>query len=176
MALDFQSKVSKDQKEILSSFADEEIAKKDRKKTRLAFMAGKLAAYRDALDDLQTEDLKYVSSTTVTSTRETPINYIPPVIQEKTLAGFNRQTEQVSGGVPRAAPKNASPFTRPLISASVDDVKTPLLEAIKGRLERLEYAIRRAADRTEVVELRSAKQDTLQSDVGAALKKIETTE
>ena len=178
MALDFQSRVTADQKGILSDFVEEEVPKAGRRKKRLDFLAGKVAKLRDSLDALQNEDLKFLSSTTKSAlgTDNKAVNYIPPEVQEKTLAGFKRQTSQVEGGVPRAPTTAAGHFTKPFTSVSVDDIKTPLLEVVKGRFERLEYAIRRTADRTEVLEFRAAKQVTLQTDLSVALKKIQVQE
>lgn len=175
MALDFQSRVTGDQKQVLSDFVSEEGSKASRKKRRLEFLAGKAAGLRDRLDDLQTEDLKYISSTTNTDASKQG-DLIPPPVQQKTLAAFDAQTQRVTNGVPRGALPGTRHFTLPSVSAAVDDVKTPLLEAVKGRFERLEYAIRRAADRTEVLELRTTKQDTLQSDLEKALSRIQVQE
>lgn len=170
MALDFQSRLTQDQKSILSDFAAEEVEKIETRKKRLEFLASKNAIYRDKLDALQTEDLKYISSVSEEAAASNE-----SLIQQKTLAAFNAQTSEVLGGDTLKAPPEVAHFTSPSVSANVDDVKNPLLEAVKGRFERLEYQIRRAADRTEVMELRTAKQDTLLEDVERALSKIEAS-
>lgn len=177
MALDFHSKLTRDQKSILEDFSNEELAKVARKKRRLSFLASRMATYRDELDSLQNESLKYLSSTLETSVGKRPqINYVPPPIQEKTKEEFERQTAHIAGAIKRAPPESLSTYSRPLISASVDEIKIPLLEAVKGRFERLEYAIRRSADRVEVLGERSTKQDTLSADVKAALLNIDPEE
>ena len=55
MALDFQSRITEDQKSILTDFANEEFAKIEARKKRLQFLASKNALYRDRLDALQTK-------------------------------------------------------------------------------------------------------------------------
>lgn len=170
MALDFQSKLTDDQKKILDEFKNEEVAKIDARRKRLQFLASKNAAYRDKLDALQTEDLKYISSVSADEASRSEA-----LSQQKTLAAFQAQTERALAGLILTSPPEVAHFTSPSVSANVDDVKNPLLEAVKGRFERLEYQIRRAADRTEVMELRAEKQDTLQADLDRALGKIEAS-
>jgi len=170
MALDFQSRLTEDQRSLLSDFAAEEVAKVEARTKRLQFLATKNAAYRDRLDALQTEDLKYISSV---SEDEASAN--ESLSQQKTLAAFQSQTSTALAGSVETSPPEVAHYTSPSVSAYVDDVKNPLLEAIKGRFERLEYQIRRAADRTEVMELRAAKQSTLQADLDRALGKIEAS-
>lgn len=154
MAIEFHSKLTEEQKTQLQSFVNEELPKATRQKTRLDHLQTRTDAYLGKLSVLQTDT-----------------GYLYKEQQTKTYL----EVQKADFPTPRSPNAVPSGFTDPSVSEAVDRVKNPLIEAVKGRFERLEYMIRRAYDRAEVLSQRSAARATLSEDLSKAMQDITTT-